>query len=90
MKPRGAKPQAEKDVSERVGYRIFVRRKALGMTLHQLGRAIGRSPQQIAKHEDGTTTICVGRLVLIANALGTTPAALLDGISYPRNTGAQS
>lgn len=90
MKPRSPKPQAEKDVSERVGKRIFIRRKALGITLHQLGRAVGRSPQQIAKLEDGTTMICVGRLVLIANALGTTPAALLDGIAINRNTGAQS
>jgi len=60
-----------------VGQRIRALREAVGMSQGVLGRTLGITFQQIQKYETGTNRISVGRLVRMAEALGTTTAVLL-------------
>jgi transcriptional regulator with XRE-family HTH domain len=66
-----------RDIDLEVGARIRDRRKALGMSQTDLGKAIGVSFQQVQKQERGTNRVSSSALVLIARALKCDPADLL-------------
>lgn len=53
-----------------VSNNILYFRHKHGMTRKILATAIDVSNQQLNKYEDGTNRVSIGRLVLIANALG--------------------
>ncbi len=63
-----------------VGSRIRTRRLLLRMTQTQLARQLGVSFQQVQKYENGTNRVGAGRLVQIAQVLGTPVDVLLQGL----------
>lgn len=59
---------------------IKARRIALGLRQQEVAEMIGVSYQQFHKYEHGINRVSVGALVAIADALGTTPSALLEDV----------
>ena len=68
---------AEQALDSAIGRRIRAARLARRMTQEQLAQALGCSYQQIQKYENGSNRIAAARLVLVAERLELTPAALL-------------
>jgi transcriptional regulator with XRE-family HTH domain len=64
------------DVAERVA----ARRRALGLSEHDLARRIGVPVEAVASLEAGETVVTVDLLTAAAYALTTTPAALLGEV----------
>ena len=60
-----------------VGKRIREVREARGMTLHQLGRAVGLTWQQVQRIETGVSQLNIPRLTTFAQALGVPVSELL-------------
>ena len=60
-----------------VGQRIRALRQERGLTLKQLGEAVGVRAQQIQKYEVAKNSMTVSRLVEFANFLHVPPSALL-------------
>lgn len=58
------------EIDKIIGGEIYSLRLAQGKSREQLSSAIGVTHQQLQKYEKGTNRISVGRLVLIAKALG--------------------
>lgn len=56
-------------LANKIGKKIKLRRKELGMSQEKLGEAIGVSYQQIQKYEKGIDKISLEKLVKIATAL---------------------
>ena len=73
-----------------VGQRMRALRQERGLTLKQLGEAVGLRAQQIQKYEVAKNAMTVSRLVEFASCLDVPPAALLgelvDGPSPPCQT----
>lgn len=67
-------------VDEKIGRRIFNLRNRRRMNQYQLADATGFQQPCICNYENGTTSIRVYRLVVIAGVLGTTASELLEGI----------
>jgi len=59
-----------KEIDRIVGERIKDLRVVSGMSRDQLGEIIDVTHQQLQKYEYGTNRVSVGRLVIIARALG--------------------
>lgn len=64
-----------------VGRRVMNLRVACGVTQKELARGIGVSFQQVQKYETGANRVSASKLVAIADHLGTTASAILDGLS---------
>ena len=62
------------------GEKIKSRRLELGMTMEDLGRAIGVQRSAINKYEKGLVDIKSKTLAAIANALNISPVLLLDDV----------
>lgn len=62
-----------------MGQRLRARRRALGMSQKALGEALGFTPQQVQKYENGTNRIAVVTLVRAAEALGMPLSIFLEG-----------
>lgn len=60
------------EVDKFIGGKIYNLRLAKGLSRQQLASVIGVTHQQLQKYEKGTNRISVGRLILIARALGKT------------------
>ena len=62
--------------------RVFIKewRESVGMTQQELGDALNppASPGTISSYESGSRNLSMERLRQVADALGTTPGALLD------------
>jgi XRE family aerobic/anaerobic benzoate catabolism transcriptional regulator len=71
------------DVLHDLGRAVRARRMERGLTLHGLSEAAGVSPRFLASIEAGDGNISVARLCDVASALGTTAAALLEGVGEP-------
>ncbi len=69
-----------KEVDEFIGDKIYNLRLGKGLSRQQLAEVIGVTHQQLQKYEKGTNRISVGRLVLIAKALGKNVHYFYDGI----------
>lgn len=70
-----------RQINKHLGQLIRQRRQLNGLTQTNLGEKLGLTYQQVQKYESGANRIGAGMLVLIAEALGTTPAELLTGLS---------
>ena len=62
-----------------IGARVRERREALALTQHKLASRSGVSPRYLAQLEAGLANISIERLTDVAQALGTSAAAILDG-----------
>ena len=61
-----------------ISHELKMRRKALGLTLEELAERVGTSKQTIHRYENGTiSNIPPEKVEALANALQTTPAALM-------------
>ena len=61
-----------------ISHELKIRRKELGLTLEELAARVGTSKQTIHRYENGTiTNIPPEKVEALANALSTTPAALM-------------
>jgi transcriptional regulator with XRE-family HTH domain len=58
------------EVDKYIGNKIYVLRLAKGLSRQQLAETISVTHQQLQKYEKGINRISVGRLILIAKALG--------------------
>jgi transcriptional regulator with XRE-family HTH domain len=61
--------QEMKEIDTRIGTRISLQRKMLGITKKELGQMVGVSSQQIAKYEAATNRVSTSRLVIISRLL---------------------
>jgi transcriptional regulator with XRE-family HTH domain len=68
------------EVDKFIGDKIYSLRLAKGLSRQQLAEVIGVTHQQLQKYEKGTNRISVGRLVLIAKALGKTIEYFYQGL----------
>jgi transcriptional regulator with XRE-family HTH domain len=66
-------------VDEHFGARIRMRRTMLSLSQQKLADALGISPQQIQKHENGTSRLSVSRLCAIAAILDVAPEFFFAG-----------
>lgn len=64
-------------IDVRVGARVRLRRKALGVSQQALGESLGITFQQVQKYELGANRVSASRLVAIAQALETSVAWLV-------------
>lgn len=70
-------PPDPQQTDEAMGNLIRLHRKSAGLSLEDLGRAVGTSPQQIHKYEVGLNRVSVHRLLSIAQAVGVDAVALI-------------
>lgn len=63
-----------------VGQRLRVRRKLMGFSQEQLGRAVGITLQQVQKYEKGANRISASKLYRFAEMLDIQVAYFFDGI----------
>ena len=68
------------EIDQFVGDKIYSLRLAKGLSRQQLAEVIGVTHQQLQKYEKGINRISVGRLVLIAKALGKNINYFYEGI----------
>jgi transcriptional regulator with XRE-family HTH domain len=62
-----------------VGLRIRQRRSLLGMSMENLGAAVGLSFQMVQKYEIGINSVPASRLVEVAKALDVPPSFFFEG-----------
>ena len=67
-------------VDQFVGNQIYSLRLAKGLSRQELSDQIGVTHQQLQKYEKGVNRISVGRLVLIAKALGKNVEFFYEGL----------
>ncbi len=67
-------------VDKYVGDKIFTLRLAQGLSRQQLSKIIGVTHQQLQKYEQGKNRISIGRLILIAKALGVEMSYFYEGL----------
>lgn len=77
MKEEQATSVNEAEVAAAVGHRIAKARVAAGMTLRALAAHLGVDHSTLAGYEAGRRPLRVTQLIVIARALGISPAALL-------------
>lgn len=70
-------------IDRAIGARLRARRVALGLSQDQLAQALGVSYQQVQKYENGSNRIAAARLVVLAERLKTTVAALTGETARP-------
>jgi transcriptional regulator with XRE-family HTH domain len=68
----------EQAILRAVGRRLRQRRRLLSMTQRELAAVCSVSFQQVHKYEAGLCSISVGKLVVLAQALGTTVSYFVD------------
>lgn len=68
------------EVDQFIGEKIYSLRLANGYSREQLASMIGVTHQQLQKYEKGINRISVGRLVLIAKALGKNVNYFYEGL----------
>ena len=74
-----------REVDNFIGEKIYSLRLAKGLSRQQLAEVIFVTHQQLQKYEKGTNRISVGRLVLIAKALGKTINYFYEGVDNKDN-----
>jgi transcriptional regulator with XRE-family HTH domain len=78
---RKSTKRGPQEIDIRVGSRIRLRRKMLGMSQTELARQIGVTFQQVQKYEKGANRIGTSRH--ICAVLKIAPAGLLQGVAGP-------
>lgn len=79
---RSEHSEREIEIDKEVGRRVASRRKQLGISQGNLGKAVGVAFQQIRKYEGGENRISASRLVLLSRILRVPTAWFLDGLGY--------
>jgi transcriptional regulator with XRE-family HTH domain len=79
IRPGSGRPRA-READLHIGARVRERRIALGLTQQRLGEAIGVTPQQAHKYEQGINRITAGHLYLLAHALGVGIGHFFEGL----------
>ena len=64
-----------------LGMRVRARRRRLGLSQSDLGKAVGLVFQQIQKYESGSNRISCSKLVELAHALECRPSDLIDDLT---------
>ncbi len=77
------------DADRHVAVRIRQRRKELRLSQQMLANLIGVSYQQLCKYEKGINRVAVGRLLIIAHALGVEVSYFYEGLPKGGLTGDQ-
>src|SRR5690242_14934938 len=72
-------PGAMQDFDHHVARRSRERRIMLGLTQQQVAELVGVTYQQAHKHDTGANRIGVGRLYVLAEALGVEPGYFFQG-----------
>ncbi len=67
-------------IDKHVGDQIYSLRLAQGLSRQQLSKIIDVSHQQLQKYEQGKNRLSIGRLILIAKALGVDVSYFYEGI----------
>lgn len=67
-------------VDVHVGKLIRARRRAIGVSQHQLAEAIGVSFQQVQKYELGSNRVSASKLFTIGQALGVSVATFFENL----------
>jgi transcriptional regulator with XRE-family HTH domain len=86
--PRKSEDNAPHPLDIALGARVRQRRKELGLSQSDLGKAVGITFQQMQKYEHGTNRISFSRLVGIARALECSVADLIGDLDKRKSTGA--
>ena len=73
-------------VDQFIGDKVFQMRLALGLSRQELASIINVTHQQLQKYEKGINRISVGRLLLIADALGRNVEYFYQGFNEKRHT----
>lgn len=68
---------ARRSLAKRIGSRIRARREARGLSQSKLAELVELSPNYIGMIERGEKTPTLGKLVAVAEVLGTKPGVLL-------------
>lgn len=71
------------DIDFHVGKRLRRRRRLLGLTQQDVGRAIGTQFQQIQKYECGANRVTVSKLYRLAMALRVPATYFFEGLPDP-------
>lgn len=79
IRPGKGRPRA-RDADRHIGARVRERRIVLGLSQQRLGEAIGVTPQQAHKYEQGINRIAAGHLYLLARALGVGIGHFFEGL----------
>ena len=84
-RPASGRKKRADEVDEHVGHRVQMRRSELGLSLNELSKRIGVTPQQLVNYETGRTCIRVSRLQQIGDILQVPVHFFFEGIpqSYP-------
>ncbi len=77
--PPAAPPPAPEVGAEPIHVRLKQARLRAGVTMAQMGVALGVSAQQVLKYERGQNRLCADRLPVWAMLCGTAATELLDG-----------
>ena len=80
----------ENDISLRTGRAVKQHREAAGFSLRMLATRSGISPSMISDIERGTKSPTVTTMVRLADALGVSAAALIDGGHGPSTAHSRS
>jgi transcriptional regulator with XRE-family HTH domain len=81
MMARNATLQGPDPVDIKVGEALRVARKKARLTREGLGQALGISPQQVQKYENGVTRLSASMMVHAAAAMGCSAMEFLSGVT---------
>jgi len=79
--PKPVTKKSPNPVDVHVGYRVRVRRHAVGMSQEKLANAIGLTFQQVQKYEKGMNRMGSSRLQQVADVLGISPVYFFEGMA---------
>jgi transcriptional regulator with XRE-family HTH domain len=79
---RMTRTNVENEINEQLGKRLFLRRRAMGLTQQSLAKAIGITFQQIQKYECGASRMSPSRLWALSKVLGVEVDYFFKGLSY--------
>jgi transcriptional regulator with XRE-family HTH domain len=78
--PKPPAAEARDPVDVHVGKLIRARRRAIGVSQHQLAEAVGVSFQQVQKYELGSNRVSASKLFAIGQALGVSVATFFENL----------
>jgi len=75
------------EIDRIVGRNIRICRTKAGLSLTELGKAVGKTFQQLQKYETGTNRISASTLYIMAQTLNVSPLAFYAGLKTGKNSG---
>lgn len=77
---QGGPEEGPNPIDLHVGFRIRLRRKALGITQEKLAESLGLTFQQVQKYERAANRVSASKLWQVAQALSTSVAYFYEGL----------